>query len=563
MSSNCPPQLQLSLQSSTTSFKRSFEQFGFDLESHEGATEAAGSGGSNGNDRNKRARSASSFSESSDSMDSSHLSSIASGSSGSSLSRHGDIAVNDSTSSPIVALGASLSTHGALEPPRLPTPDIQDIEMPDYPADGRNSESFADSLAPQVPDPEDRYEYSPFHNAISSLRHPQSNPPLVPRSTTSPPVLPPLYISEDQSPLSTSPIPFLHPSPQLYSATSQAGSYFDNQSIRTQSPTTNHDNSYIEENEQDHSLFQNEFQSTRDPLGFSAPSNRLQSVSYNASGSRSDRRATSSSRHPLSTSNATHFHDHLNSALDLLRSSSPLVPGFEDVEQEAHVNTRNPRASPNPPTLPPIVTHTDNDHWNQSTPSDVFIPQVSSASSFTSPTTYFDSSISNSNLNVVDLPLPSPRLHDLHNWMDASSSGTSHWDTSQIPASSVTSDSRQDSSDVNNYQGTSSTGQSRPDRGYTTSIPQQSPTVLTSSPLRHRRLMRMSDLEGSRREWPSTSISTSTSVSQSDSDSQSILNPSPIGLPPLSFNRRSADEVAVRSLDQGFDSRFSKYLYSF
>ena len=249
MSSNCPPQLQLSLQSSTTSFKRSFEQFGFDLESPEGSTDAGGSGGSNGNDRNKRARSASSFSEGSDTMDSSHLSSITSESSGSSLSRHGDTNANDSTSSPIVALGASLSTHGALEPPRIPTPDIQDIEMPDYPADGHNSESFADSLAPQVPDLEDRYRYS-FHN---TLRHPQSNSSLVPRSPTSPPVLPPLYISEDQSPLSTSPIPFLHPSPQ-YSATSHAGSYFDNQSMRTQSPTTN---SHIEEHEQDHPLFQN------------------------------------------------------------------------------------------------------------------------------------------------------------------------------------------------------------------------------------------------------------------------------------------------------------------
>jgi hypothetical protein len=48
----------------------------------------------------------------------------------------------------------------------------------------------------------------------------------------------------------------------------------------------------------------------------------------------------------------------------------------------------------------------------------------------------------------------------------------------------------------------------------------------------------------------------------SDADSQSNPNPSSIGLPPLSFNRLSADEVAVRSLDQGFDSRLSsgKYL---
>jgi hypothetical protein len=37
MFSNCLPQLQLGLQSNTTSFKHSFEQFGFDLESPGGA----------------------------------------------------------------------------------------------------------------------------------------------------------------------------------------------------------------------------------------------------------------------------------------------------------------------------------------------------------------------------------------------------------------------------------------------------------------------------------------------------------------------------------------------
>ena len=37
MSTNCPPQLQLSIQPNTTSFKRSFEQFGFDLGSPVGS----------------------------------------------------------------------------------------------------------------------------------------------------------------------------------------------------------------------------------------------------------------------------------------------------------------------------------------------------------------------------------------------------------------------------------------------------------------------------------------------------------------------------------------------
>ena len=320
-----------------------------------------------------------------------------------------------------------------------------------------------------------------------------------------------------------------------------------------------------------------EFQS--DPLAFSVPNNRSQSVSNNTSGPRSERRAVRSTRHPLSTPNPIHFRDHLNSALDLLRSSSPLVPDFEDVGQEAnlphsHVNNRIPRALPNPPTLPPIVTHTDNDDWNQSSPSDTY-PHAPSASSLTSPATNFDSSISassSSNLDLGNHPLPSPGLHDLHSWMNASSSGSSHsWDTSEIPASAITTDSRQDSSNITNHQETfttSSAGQSRSDRGHTASLPQHptssSPTVLTTSSLRNRRLMRMTDLESNRREWPPTSmsISTSTSLSQSDSDSQSNSNPSPIGLPPLSFNRRSADEVAVRSLDQGFDSRMSlcKYL---
>ena len=259
MSSNCPPQLQLSLQTNTTSFKRSFEQFGFDLESPGDATDSGESGVNNGNDRNKRARSASSLSEDSDSMDSSHLSTIASGSSGSSPSRNGD--ANDPTTSSMAILGASLSTHSALEPPRLPTPDIQDIEMPDYPVD--NSESFAGGLAPQVPDPEDRYRlpmdhYNPFRNE-TSLRRTQSGSSLGPRSPAAPPVLPPLYISEDQTRLSTSPIPFLNPSPQLHSA-SHSDSFFDDESpssIHTQSPTINNDNSRHEEQGHHDPLFRN------------------------------------------------------------------------------------------------------------------------------------------------------------------------------------------------------------------------------------------------------------------------------------------------------------------
>ena len=316
-----------------------------------------------------------------------------------------------------------------------------------------------------------------------------------------------------------------------------------------------------------------EFPSIHDPLEFSLPSNRLRSVSNNTSNSHSERRAVPSTRLSLSTSNPAHFRDHLNSALDHLRSPSPLVPGLEDVEQEAslshsHVNNRISRALPNPPTLPPIITHTDNNNWDQDSRLDIFASQASSgpsrdASSLTSsPTTNFDSRTSASssgNLDLGDHPLPSPGLHDLHDWMDASSTG---WVTSQMRASS---DSRQESFNVAGYQATfatSSPGQSRSDHENTSSMPQQltsQPAGPRSPPLRNRWFPRMSDFESNRRGWPSTftPTSTSTSAPRSDSDSQLNSNPSPVGLPPLFFNRRILDEAAVRSLDQEFDSELS------
>ena len=319
------------------------------------------------------------------------------------------------------------------------------------------------------------------------------------------------------------------------------------------------------------------FQATGDPIAFSIPSNRRQSLSNITSSSRLERRAVPPSRHLFSTSNPAHFREHLNSALDHLRSPSPLVPGLEDVGDEASlphsVNSRISRALPNPPTLPPIVTDADSDDWNENSPLDIFAPRVSSGPSrdtFASPMTTFDSRTSASssgNINLGDHPLPSPGLHDLHSWMDASSSSHA-WDAPQLPTSSVTEDSRQDSSHVARYQGTlstSSAGQNRASHNYSASIPRQltpsSPTSLTSPPLRNWRFTRVSDPESNRREWSSTSTSASnsTSTSQSDSDSQSQSDPNPslIGLPPLSFHRRSADETPVRSLDQGFDSRLS------
>ena len=174
---------------------------------------------------------------------------------------------------------------------------------------------------------------------------------------------------------------------------------------------------------------------------------------------------------------------------------------------------------------------------------------LTSATSFTSSNTNFDSSTSASSSRSLDLgdhPLPSPVLHDLHSWMDASTSSSVHpWDTSQISASSVTTDSRQNFSTVINHQGTFPIGQNGADREYASS----SPTVLTSPPHRHRRYMRMSYLEGNRREWLQLQGLNQIQIH--------FL----LAFPPLSFNRRSADEVAMRSLDQGFNFRLSSCKY--
>jgi hypothetical protein len=104
MSSSDPPQLRLSLPQTASTFKRSFEQFGFDLESTVDSTIVASSSGtdehrpgpSNG-DRNKRARSSSvtpNSAEQACSMDSSPSSSsshtISSGSSNHAVANHRD-----------------------------------------------------------------------------------------------------------------------------------------------------------------------------------------------------------------------------------------------------------------------------------------------------------------------------------------------------------------------------------------------------------------------------------------------------------------------------------------
>jgi hypothetical protein len=131
------------------------------------------------------------------------------------------------TRPPDVTFGAphhlSLSlTRTSLEPPRLPTPEIQDIDMIDYPLveddededdrdedeDEDDDEDFHD--APSSPThanqpltSNENYRlslerFNAFDRHISALRRSHSSSPVVaPRASTVPPVLPPLALLED------------------------------------------------------------------------------------------------------------------------------------------------------------------------------------------------------------------------------------------------------------------------------------------------------------------------------------------------------------------------------
>lgn len=212
-----PPQLQLSIPPSTTSFKRSFEQFGFDLDdspvqssggsdpSHQSSSEHAGSSTTGSirreNDRNKRARSTSSG------MTRSGAS--GSGTSNSSSIRPTRISLSSpsSSSGSSAPLGRRESTLAAPEsprsplevPPRLPTPDI-DVDMPDLDGDagltlGSEMPTTLDAAPPPVPV---ETPTSPTLNFPEAYRrslqrfHAEASP-------THPPVLPPLRLVEEPS----------------------------------------------------------------------------------------------------------------------------------------------------------------------------------------------------------------------------------------------------------------------------------------------------------------------------------------------------------------------------
>lgn len=228
MSSNRPPQLHLELPPNTTSFKRSFEEFGFDFDSPLGGPEA-GASGSDGNDRNKRARSATSFSDDEESVDSSSSSTMSSTSTSMSIMADNRAQSALSATRPAAALGTphfSLSVaRASLEPPRLPTPDLQDIDMADYtlvrthqPEEQAPSNSATAAIAPGTSQTDDDSyrlsleRFNAFDSQIAALRR---SPSPRTQSRTPPPVLPPLTLLDDQPPLTTNTIPFLHPPAQF------------------------------------------------------------------------------------------------------------------------------------------------------------------------------------------------------------------------------------------------------------------------------------------------------------------------------------------------------------
>ncbi|KAJ3772879.1 hypothetical protein FB446DRAFT_734970 [Lentinula raphanica] len=217
MSSNCPPQLHLTLPANATSFKRSFEQFGVDLEESPitNIAEPGGSGAGNrasgsadsgntrtGNER-KRARSASSLSDGNDSLNSSRSSTFTA-SSDTSLSEDNE-PIAESSGSSMSRLVSAITPFVDPHPPRLPTPDIQDIEMPDY-----GQEAVVDPNTETAPSSNDHRHYIEEPHtpdpAIDVQRLPRSSSPNSRRYLTPPPTLPPLTLSgEEQEQL-----PLLH-----------------------------------------------------------------------------------------------------------------------------------------------------------------------------------------------------------------------------------------------------------------------------------------------------------------------------------------------------------------
>ena len=101
------------------------------------------------------------------------------------------------------------------------------------------------------------------------------------------------------------------------------------------------------------------------------------------------------------------FRQHLDSALEPIRSASPLVPELsaatsDSATVDVDAGESHSSLSPNPPTLPPIFPSTLSDDWEQNSPLFSFTP-----------------------LDEGRTNLPAPEL-SLPRWIDSSSSSTTH-----------------------------------------------------------------------------------------------------------------------------------------
>lgn len=105
------------------------------------------------------------------------------------------------------------------------------------------------------------------------------------------------------------------------------------------------------------------------------------------------------------------FRERLDSALGSLRSASPLVPGLdEEEEQDSSRSSSYTRPTlPSPPTLPPIITDTENENvmWNDET-----LPTPVLEGTWNMPPSL------PSLEDLRDHALPSPSLRGLHHWLD-------------------------------------------------------------------------------------------------------------------------------------------------
>ncbi|KAJ7180308.1 hypothetical protein C8R43DRAFT_1117620 [Mycena crocata] len=229
------PQLSLSLPPNTTSFKRSFEQFGFDLESpastlphpaidgSAASSESSSSATSPDGDENrrKRARSASSLSDPEDrsseaststlsSFDSESVSTDSQSNSSQAAARRHlllDLGLGRGLGSS-VALGLSMASTElqsggrAIEPPpRIPTPELlenNDVDMPDIDMSFSRHEVEEGLASPAEHVRRSVDRFNAFDRHISVLR--SSSPPVIPlpaslssrQASLSPPTLPPL-----------------------------------------------------------------------------------------------------------------------------------------------------------------------------------------------------------------------------------------------------------------------------------------------------------------------------------------------------------------------------------